>query len=129
MPREATPEPEMLTIAKAAELLRAPVATLRYWRQLGTGPRSFGGGRRVLHRRDDLYAWMETSVPGSTSASDHSADWTQGHLGPGSAVPGDFVGISHARVRKPLRNAPTRLSRPVRGRSWIDWRRRPVTSG
>jgi excisionase family DNA binding protein len=51
-------EPELLTIVEAAELLRAPVATLRYWRHLGTGPRSFRLGRRVLYRRDDLRAWI-----------------------------------------------------------------------
>ncbi len=38
---------ELLTIAEAADLLRAPVATLRYWRHLGTGLRSFRLGRRV----------------------------------------------------------------------------------
>ncbi len=54
----ASPEPQLLTIAEAAELLRAPVATLRYWRHLGTGPRSFRLGRRVLYRRDDLHAWI-----------------------------------------------------------------------
>lgn len=52
-------EPELLTIAEAAEVLRAPVATLRYWRHLGTGPRSFRLGRRVLYRRDDLHAWID----------------------------------------------------------------------
>lgn len=52
-------QPEVLTITEAAELLRAPVATLRYWRHLGTGPRSFRLGRRVLYRRDDLQAWVE----------------------------------------------------------------------
>jgi predicted DNA-binding transcriptional regulator AlpA len=36
-----------------------PVATLRYWRHLGTGPRSFRLGRRVLYRRDDLHAWID----------------------------------------------------------------------
>ena len=51
-------EPELLTIAEAAELVRAPVATLRYWRHLGTGPRSFRLGRRVLYRRDDLHDWI-----------------------------------------------------------------------
>jgi DNA-binding transcriptional MerR regulator len=51
----ASPEPELLTITEAADLLRAPVATLRYWRHLGTGPRSF---RRVLYRTDDLHAWV-----------------------------------------------------------------------
>jgi excisionase family DNA binding protein len=55
----AEPVSELLTIAEAAELLRAPVATLRYWRHLGTGPRSFRLGRRVLYRRDDLHAWID----------------------------------------------------------------------
>jgi DNA-binding transcriptional MerR regulator len=53
------PVPELLTLAEAAELLRAPVATLRYWRHLGTGPRSFRLGRRVVYRRDDLHAWID----------------------------------------------------------------------
>ena len=59
--RDHTAEPasELLTITEAAELLRAPVATLRYWRHLGTGPRSFRLGRRVLYRRDDLSAWID----------------------------------------------------------------------
>jgi DNA-binding transcriptional MerR regulator len=52
-------EPELLTITEAADILRAPVATLRYWRHLRTGPRSFRLGRRVLYRRDDLTAWID----------------------------------------------------------------------
>jgi excisionase family DNA binding protein len=58
----ASREPELLTITEAAELLRAPVATLRYWRHLGTGPRSFRLGRRVLYRREDLQAWVEAQL-------------------------------------------------------------------
>src|SRR5256885_11642863 len=50
---------DLLTITEAAALLRAPVANLRYWRHLGTGPRSFRLGRRVLYRRNDLHAWIE----------------------------------------------------------------------
>ena len=57
--RNPSRDPELLTIAEAAELLRAPVATLRYWRHQGTGPRSFRLGRRVLYRREDLHAWIE----------------------------------------------------------------------
>ena len=59
--RDHTAEPasELLTIAEAAQLLRTPVATLRYWRHLGTGPRSFRLGRRVLYRRDDLDTWID----------------------------------------------------------------------
>jgi excisionase family DNA binding protein len=51
-------EAELLTITEAAELLRAPVATLRYWRHCNIGPHSFRLGRRVLYRRDDLHAWI-----------------------------------------------------------------------
>ncbi len=59
--REPSAEPpaELLTIAEAALLLRAPVATLRYWRHLGTGPHSFRLGRRVVYRRDDLDTWID----------------------------------------------------------------------
>jgi len=55
----ASRQPELLTITEASELLRAPVATLRYWRHLGTGPRSFRLGRRVLYRHDDLRSWID----------------------------------------------------------------------
>lgn len=51
--------PDLLTIGEAAAVLRAPVATLRYWRHLGTGPHSFRVGRRVVYRRDDLDAWID----------------------------------------------------------------------
>jgi excisionase family DNA binding protein len=58
----ASQEPELLTITEAAELLRSPVATLRYWRHLGTGPRSFRLGRRVLYRRADLRTWIDAQA-------------------------------------------------------------------
>ena len=59
MPDHAGHQPELLTITEAAELLRAPVATLRYWRHCNTGPRSFRLGRRVLYRRSDLHDWIQ----------------------------------------------------------------------
>jgi excisionase family DNA binding protein len=52
-------EHELLTITEAADLVRAPVATLRYWRHLGTGPRSFRVGRGVRYWRTDVTAWLE----------------------------------------------------------------------
>ena len=55
-------EPELLTITEAADVLRAPVATLRYWRHLGTGPNSFRLGRRVLYRRTDLRTWIDAQA-------------------------------------------------------------------
>lgn len=51
---------KLLTITEAADIVRAPVATLRYWRHLGTGPRSFRLGRRVLYRYNDLITWINT---------------------------------------------------------------------
>ena len=30
---------ELLTISEVAAIVRAPIATLRYWRHLGNGPR------------------------------------------------------------------------------------------
>jgi hypothetical protein len=59
---DPTAEPELLTITEAADVLRAPVATLRYWRHLGTGPTSFRFGRRVLYRRADLRSWIDAQA-------------------------------------------------------------------
>ena len=53
------PAPALLPLTEAAQLLRAPVAPLGYWRHLGTGPTSFCLGRRVLYRREDLHAWID----------------------------------------------------------------------
>jgi excisionase family DNA binding protein len=55
-------ERELLTIAEAADLLRTPVATLRYWRHRNIGPHSFRVGRRVLYRRDDLRTWIDAKA-------------------------------------------------------------------
>jgi excisionase family DNA binding protein len=64
----AAPYPELLTITEAAELLRTPVATLRFWRHRNIGPRSFRLGRRVLYRRDDLHAWIDTQHAADASS-------------------------------------------------------------
>ena len=53
-------EIELLTITEAADLLRTPVATLRYWRHRNIGPHSFRVGRRVLYRRDEIRTWIDT---------------------------------------------------------------------
>jgi DNA-binding transcriptional MerR regulator len=53
-----TDDHELFTIAEAADITRAPLATLRYWRHLGIGPRSFRLGRRVVYRRSDLQDWI-----------------------------------------------------------------------
>ena len=50
---------ELLTIQEVADLDRVPVATLRYWRHLGTGPRSFRIGRSVRYWRTEVFAWLD----------------------------------------------------------------------
>ncbi len=51
---------QLMTIEEVAELLRMPVATLRYWRVLDSGPRSFIIGRRLRYWRHDVMAWLDT---------------------------------------------------------------------
>ena len=49
---------EMLTLQEACRFLRIPEGTLRYWRHLGAGPRSFKIGRHVRYWRTDLILWL-----------------------------------------------------------------------
>jgi excisionase family DNA binding protein len=49
---------EMLTLQEACTYLRIPEGTLRYWRHLGTGPRSFKLGRHVRYWKTDLVLWL-----------------------------------------------------------------------
>lgn len=58
-------EPSILTTAEAAEMLRTPVGTLRYWRHQGTGPKAFKlGAKRVAYMREDVEAWLKEQYEG-----------------------------------------------------------------
>ncbi len=62
--RPTTPETphandELLTMNEVSELIRVAVDTLRYWRHLGCGPRSFKVGRTVRYWRSEVYQWLE----------------------------------------------------------------------
>jgi DNA-binding transcriptional MerR regulator len=57
-----TDHDRLLTITEAAELLRIPVATLRWYRHLGIGPRSFKLGRHVMYREADLFSWVDAQA-------------------------------------------------------------------
>ena len=52
------PGNEMLTLQEACAFLRVPEGTLRSWRHLGAGPRSFKVGRHVRYWRADLILWL-----------------------------------------------------------------------
>lgn len=51
---------KMLTVAEVAAMIRVPEGTLRYWRHLGSGPKSFKmGPRRVVYREQDVLEWVD----------------------------------------------------------------------
>ena len=50
---------ELMTMNEVADVVRVPVATLRYWRHLGSGPRSFRIGRSVRYWRTEVLLWLE----------------------------------------------------------------------
>jgi excisionase family DNA binding protein len=58
---------ELLTVSEVADRLRRPVATVRYWRATGTGPRSARVGGRVLYRASDVAAWVEAQFAADTT--------------------------------------------------------------
>lgn len=49
---------QLLTIDEAAEFLRTPVATLRFWRHQKKGPRAALIGSRLMYRQADLENWL-----------------------------------------------------------------------
>lgn len=55
---------DLLTIDEVATAYRIPIATLRFWRHKGCGPKSFKLGRRVMYRREDVAAWVDQQYRG-----------------------------------------------------------------
>jgi len=56
---DPTSRDTLLTIEEVAEFIRIPVASLRYWRVLGAGPRGFIIGRRLRYWRQDVLDWLD----------------------------------------------------------------------
>ena len=54
---ERDPE-ELLTLSEAADILRVPINTLRWWRQRGTGPEFFKIGRHLVTTVGDLRRYI-----------------------------------------------------------------------
>jgi len=48
----------LLTLDEVSTMLGVPIASLRYWRHVGTGPASIKVGRHVRYRREDVEAWL-----------------------------------------------------------------------
>jgi hypothetical protein len=50
---------KLLTVVEVAVIVRAPVATLRYWRHLGVWPCGFRVGRGLRYWRQDVIDWLD----------------------------------------------------------------------
>jgi excisionase family DNA binding protein len=55
---------QYLTTGEVADLLRTSAETVRYWRHIGNGPRSFKVGRRVLYAIEDVEAFVAAARGG-----------------------------------------------------------------
>lgn len=59
----------MLSTKEAAEHTGLSENTLRYWRHVGDGPKSFRLGRKlVFYALDDLEQWLNDQYEGSVTA-------------------------------------------------------------
>lgn len=65
---------EILYLKEAAAFVRKPEGTMRYWRHLGIGPRSFRHGRNVAYWQSDLILWLaeESRQPDGRDNGDHA---------------------------------------------------------
>lgn len=75
---------EILYLKEAAAFVRKPEGTMRYYRHLGIGPRSFRHGRNVAYWKTDLILWLAEE-----SARPHGRDdGAHAHAGPRAARSG-----------------------------------------
>jgi predicted DNA-binding transcriptional regulator AlpA len=65
-----TNNPITLTACEAAKILGLATSTLAKLRLSGTGPVYCKLGRRVVYRRKDLEAWLESRLAHNTSDAD-----------------------------------------------------------
>lgn len=56
---------KLMTAAEVAAEYGWPLATLRYWVQQGSAPRSARIGRRRMFRRDDVEQWIADQFDGA----------------------------------------------------------------
>jgi len=61
---QAPPEQRFLTVEEVARRYRTTANTVRYWRQIGYGPKGFKVGRRVLYRETEVIRFESALVEG-----------------------------------------------------------------
>lgn len=64
---------EIVRVPQVEREYGIPAATLRWYRHVGRGPKSFKIGRRIAYRREDVEAWiqgeMDRTAVGGTEAN------------------------------------------------------------
>jgi hypothetical protein len=59
---------KIVTQADLSKMLNdKPLSTLRYWRHIGYGPRSFKLGGRVVYKVEDIEQWLEQAYNDDTA--------------------------------------------------------------
>jgi predicted DNA-binding transcriptional regulator AlpA len=58
---------DLLYTEEVAALVRKPVATMRWFRATGQGPKCGKLGRRVVYRRADVEAWIASAFEGGAA--------------------------------------------------------------
>ncbi|MFI2702872.1 helix-turn-helix transcriptional regulator [Cellulosimicrobium composti] len=59
----------LLTLEQVANEYDIPKGTLRYYRHIGAGPKSFKLAGRVRYRREDVDAWIAAEYATAVGAS------------------------------------------------------------
>lgn len=60
MERTMINEAEIWYTAEVAEYLKTPATTIRWWRHVGQGPKSFRlGARKVAYLKSDVEDWLQ----------------------------------------------------------------------
>lgn len=77
----------LMTVEEFSALLRMPVSTARYWRQISKGPPGIKVGKRVLYSQSEVVAWIERqaalahcqAIPGEHGDCPAEVHWAKCH--------------------------------------------------
>ena len=58
----------ILRLQEVSDRTGVPLDTLRYYRKVGTGPRTWKLGRRVVAYEDDVQTWLDQQEAGEGAA-------------------------------------------------------------
>jgi hypothetical protein len=70
---EGTLDMDQWLKTEVSERIRRPIATLNYWRAMGTGPKSCLIGGRVLYSEAELNRWIEAEMAADSAYTEAGA--------------------------------------------------------